>query len=81
MFYVYILFSEKLNKYYIGFTADVKVRLNNYHNAGRVTFTSKGTPWVLKYTEEFQTELEAMRREKQINTAYKYSIVHSSHER
>jgi hypothetical protein len=43
----------------------VNVRLNDYHNAGRVTFTSKGIPWVLKYKEEFDSEIEAMRREKQ----------------
>ena len=49
MFYVYILFSEKLNRYYVGTTDDIVRRLDE-HNDGvyRDSYTSKGVPWVLK---------------------------------
>jgi putative endonuclease len=40
--------------------------MHEYHNLGRSMFTSKGIPWELKYSEPFETEIEAMRREKQI---------------
>jgi putative endonuclease len=40
--------------------------MHEYHNLGRSKFTSKGIPWKLKYSEPFETEIEAMRREKQI---------------
>ena len=45
-FAVYILFSEKLNKYYVGSTEDVVKRLSA-HNAGLSKFTSLGIPWKL----------------------------------
>ena len=52
--FTYILFSEKLNKYYIGACIDMDRRLYE-HNIGHSKFTSTGIPWVLKYTEPFDT--------------------------
>ncbi|TWI85449.1 putative endonuclease [Lacibacter cauensis] len=46
MFYVYILFSSSLEKYYVGYTENVSIRLNQ-HNAGKGNYTSKGVPWIL----------------------------------
>ncbi len=66
MFYVYIIYSQKLDKFYIGYTSNIQIRMHEYHNLGRSMFTSKGIPWELKYSEPFETEIEAMRREKQI---------------
>ena len=65
MFTVYILFSEKLNKYYIGFTGDLASRVAR-HNQGGKSFTGKANDWKLKYTETFNTKEAAMYREKQI---------------
>ena len=37
MFYCYILYSEKLDKYYIGSTSNLQRRLNlGYNRAGRI---------------------------------------------
>ncbi len=66
MFYVYIIYSQKLDKFYIGYTSNIQMRMHEYHNQGRSKFTSKGIPWEFKYSEPFETEIEAMRREKQI---------------
>ena len=60
--YTYILFSEKLNKYYIEACTDMERRLYE-HNIGHSKFTSTGIPWILKYTESFETLQEAKRRE------------------
>jgi putative endonuclease len=65
MFYTYILWSEALQKFYIGFTEDLEERLR-YHNAGNVKFTSLGTPWRIVHSEIYPTRAEAMRRERQI---------------
>ncbi len=48
IYFVYILFSEKLNRFYIGTTDDPHRRLNE-HNSIRYpnTYTSKGIPWSL----------------------------------
>ena len=60
--YTYILYSEKLNKYYIGACIDIERRLHE-HNIGHSKFTSTGIPWILKYSELFETLQEAKRRE------------------
>jgi putative endonuclease len=60
--FTYILYAKKINKYYIGACIDLKRRLYE-HNIGHSKFTSTGTPWILKYTEEFVTLTEAKKRE------------------
>jgi putative endonuclease len=62
MFYTYILFSKKINKYYVGNTNNIEKRLIE-HNRGKTTFTKTGIPWELKYFETFQTKAEASKRE------------------
>jgi len=37
------------------------MRMHEYHNRGRSKYTSKGISWELKYSEPFETEIEAMR--------------------
>ena len=65
MFYVYILYSSKLDRYYTGSAEDVPIRLIR-HNQGRVTATRNGIPWVLRYTEMLATRPEALKRELEI---------------
>ena len=43
MFYIYILFSDKTNRYYIGSTDDLDRRLK-HHNAGSTPSTKSGAP-------------------------------------
>jgi len=62
MYYVYIIFSQRLQKKYIGFTTDLKKRLI-YHNNGKCNFTSKGIPWSLVYYEVFKSEKDARNEE------------------
>jgi putative endonuclease len=64
-FFVYILYSQKLLKHYIGQTSDLNARLER-HNQGRNPFTKKGLPWELIYFRECEKRAEAMRLEKQI---------------
>ena len=59
MHYCYILYSAKLDKYYIGSTCDICGRLRR-HNSSNRGFTSTGKPWDLKYYEEFSTKSEAI---------------------
>ncbi|TMI97976.1 MAG: GIY-YIG nuclease family protein [Bacteroidetes bacterium] len=62
MYSTYILYSEKCNRYYIGYASDVNARLER-HNAGNVTATRNCVPYQIKATKEFQSELEARREE------------------
>ena len=60
--YTYILFSAKLNKYYIGACIDIDRRLYE-HNLGHSKFTSTGIPWLLMYKEYYETLPDAKKRE------------------
>ncbi|MEQ9404165.1 MAG: GIY-YIG nuclease family protein, partial [Cyclobacteriaceae bacterium] len=33
MFFTYIIFSEKLNKFYVGSTQDLTIRLDDHNNS------------------------------------------------
>ena len=67
MHYVYILYSPKLKKFYIGVTSDLKERFKQ-HNNGQTPFTSKGMPWQLIYYEAFFEKTDALRKEKFLKT-------------
>ncbi|WP_425575844.1 GIY-YIG nuclease family protein [Nibribacter koreensis] len=61
-FFCYILYSEKLDKYYTGSCEDIFHRVEQ-HNTGRNLSTKSGTPWVLKYSEQFSNRSDATQRE------------------
>ena len=63
--FVYILFSESANRFYIGATQDIAQRLQR-HNTGASKSTKSGRPWVVVHTEEFLSKSEALKREIQI---------------
>ena len=65
MFYVYILKSEKTARYYIGYSHSPDQRLAE-HNSGKVKATRNFRPWIKVYMEAFDTELLAIRREREI---------------
>jgi putative endonuclease len=64
-YYTYILYSEKLDKYYIGATGDLKKRLSR-HNSSNKGFTSTGKPWLIVYSEVYDSRSTALKREKQL---------------
>ena len=61
-FYVYIIYSAKLDIYYVGSTGNLEDRLKR-HNSGRSKFTKPGIPWKLMYQKEFQTKDDAYQAE------------------
>jgi putative endonuclease len=65
MYKVYILYSEKLHKHYVGYTDNISRRLSE-HNRGKSKFTRIGIPWVLITSLDMNTRLEAARLEKRI---------------
>jgi putative endonuclease len=66
MFTTYILFSDTLQKFYIGYTAgDMQSRLDK-HLANHRGFTAKAKDWKIVYTEQFDAKNKAMQREKQL---------------
>jgi len=65
MFYCYILYSQKLDKFYIGSTGDIEGRIQG-HNSSNRGFTSSGRPWELKYYEAFEEKSDVMKRGAQL---------------
>ena len=65
LFYIYIIRSQLLQRYYVGSTAVVEKRLHE-HNAGKSASTRAGIPWELIHTECFKTRSEAMLNERKI---------------
>jgi putative endonuclease len=66
-FQVYILFSVLKNKYYIGFTSDLKERLIR-HNQKSKGFTGSVNDWKVVYTKNYNTKEEVTKRELQIKS-------------
>ena len=63
--HIYIIYSKKLDKYYLGAYINLQRRLY-VHNIGHSKFTSHGLPWILKYSESFATLPLAKKRELEI---------------
>ena len=70
MFFVYILYSARGDRHYIGQTNDVAARLHR-HNSGYEKSTSPYAPWVLVCRIEKPNRSEAVileRKLKNLNT-------------
>ena len=66
MFYTYILYSVKCEKYYIGYSENPEKRLENKHNSGLVIATRNCRPYELKAKKYFSSEKEAITEERRI---------------
>lgn len=74
MFSVYILKSIINNRFYIGQTKDIKRRLTK-HNKGLVRSTKAYKPWKIVYFENYKTLSDARKRENQIKSWKKRSLI------
>jgi putative endonuclease len=83
MYAVYIIYSESLDKYYIGSTANLADRIYK-HNTIHKGFTAAGKPWKLVYSELYPSKAEAMARERQFkrwkNRSRLESLIYKSSE-
>lgn len=65
MYYLYLLYSQKIKEFYIGTTPDLKRRFYS-HNAGKNIATKYGRPWKLVYYEAFPAKDDALNRERKL---------------
>jgi putative endonuclease len=63
IFYTYIIQSSVSDKYYIGFTHDLKSRLIAHNHSKNKGYTRKFQPWLLVYYKPFNTKEEAIKHE------------------
>ena len=67
MWYVYVLKSLKNGRRYTGSTNNLIRRIYE-HNSGQTKYTSQTRPFELVYKEEYNTSLEAGKRERFLKT-------------
>ncbi len=65
MYYLYILYSKLIDKYYIGQSNNLEQRLEK-HLHGSSKYTKQANDWEIVYCEKYGSRAEAMNREKQI---------------
>lgn len=71
---VYINYSEKFDKYYIGQTENIESRLL-LHNSGLVKSTSPYIPWVNVLLIEKSSRSEAMLLEKKLKNLNRVRLI------
>ena len=62
MYSIYILYSEKADKYYVGQSNDVDRRLEEHNTSLRNTYTSKYRPWRIAKVFEVGASLGKARK-------------------
>jgi putative endonuclease len=63
-FVVYILYSEKFNKNYTGYTSNLIERFKSHNFLETKGYTLKFRPWDVVYVEFFYSKSEAKKKEK-----------------
>ena len=65
MHFLYIIYSEKINRYYVGETYDVHIRLENHLiKFYSKSYTKSANDWVLKLLFETENRSDAQKLEK-----------------
>jgi putative endonuclease len=65
---LYILYSQKANKFYIGHTTEPMNERLRKHNSNHTGFTGKFRDWVNVYTETHATKEIAYAREREVKS-------------
>jgi len=71
IYWVYILYSETLDKYYVGQTENIDKRLSVHiqrKNMGAID-------WVIKHKEQFENRSQAVKRESEIKRKKRRSYI------
>jgi len=74
MYYVYILQSYKDDSFYIGYTADLKRRLE-CHNKGESKATKFKKPYKLIFYEVFLNKVDAKNREEYLKSGWGFRSI------
>jgi len=79
-YHIYILYSRKLNRFYVGQTTNLENRLIE-HNRSESLYTSQGAPWTLLWSaskdslrasEALEQKLKNLSRNRKIRFMLKY---------
>ncbi len=68
MFVVYVLYSVKHQKIYIGYTSALIDRFHSHNKFSTKGYTLKYRPWIVVHVEFFESKIAAIKREKEIKS-------------
>jgi putative endonuclease len=71
-FVVYILFSEKCNRFYVGYTSSLIKRFHSHNSLATKGYTVRCRPWEVVYVAFFESKDEARKKESALKS-YKSS--------
>ena len=74
-FVVYILFSKKFDKTYVGFTSNLIQRIKSHNFLATKGYTIRYRPWVVIENHFFNSKKEAMQMEKFYKTGKGREII------
>jgi len=69
LYTVYVLYSKKYDKIYIGYTCNLIKRFHSHNKLGVKGYTVRYRPWEVVYTETFNSKNKAMKREKELKSS------------
>lgn len=70
MYYVYVLYSQKSKRLYIGYTDDLRRRLKEHNSGHGGVYSRKNAPFMLVYYEAFLAKKDALKQEKFYKSGY-----------
>jgi putative endonuclease len=76
MYYTYVLISKRDNKFYIGYSSDLKNRIQE-HTDGKVKSTRNRRPLQLIYYEACVNKYDAIEREKYFKMGFGRRFLHN----
>lgn len=74
VYYLYILYSASLNRFYVGISHDPEERFK-YHNSFPKGWTVRGRPWKLVFKKQFPDKATAQYWEAFIKKQKKRSLI------
>jgi len=76
MYYVYVLMSRKNKSLYIGYTGNLKQRVQEHNAKQGGTYTKKNAPFDLVFYEAFLEKKDATKQELFYKSGYGRKILH-----
>ena len=64
MHWVYILYSSRIDKYYIGSTSNLQNRIEFHNSEQNKIWSKRGQPWEIVFSHQFETSTESIIAEK-----------------
>ncbi|MBX2962945.1 MAG: GIY-YIG nuclease family protein [Cyclobacteriaceae bacterium] len=68
MYTVYVLYSPKFKKTYVGYTSSLTNRLASHNELATKGYTLKFRPWIVLITEHYETKTQAIKRERELKS-------------